>query len=220
MSAPPSNSVDKSKSSSDKQVARLKHITTFFGICTVALLISTTLLAVQKNQGDEERTGLGMSMSDVSVIGDYVWTKAGLEAIPFEEWRMYSGDEGLYVKNFPFPGDNFTEDHLAAASMTMDDLLSMGHVQDRDEFELAAMNEEPLSKVPVVFADPIIIDESLIDYRLQFATDIGSNDIGTSAAKGRLVNPAGRRLREHFYRFPDQCDATPIALEVFLRLMM
>ena len=44
--------------------------------------------------------------------------------------------------------------------------------------------------------------------------------IEETAAGGRLVSPAGRRLREHFYRFPDQCDATPIALEVFLRLMM
>ena len=75
-------------------------------------------------------------------------------------------------------------------------------------------------KVPTLFTDPIVLRETPIDYRMQFAADIGSNMIGESAARGRLVNPAGRRLREHFYRFPDQCDATPIALEVFLRLMM
>jgi len=44
--------------------------------------------------------------------------------------------------------------------------------------------------------------------------------IGEKASKGRLVNPAGRRLREHYYRFPDQCDATPITQEVFIRLMI
>ena len=143
----------------------------------------------------------------------YVWTKAGLEAIPFEDWRAYSGDTGLYIKNFPFPGDDFTADHNATAARSPADLLAVGHIQGRHAFEIDLKDYEPLGEVPVVFSDPIIIKESLIDYRLQFANDIGSNNIGTSAAKGRLVNPAGRRLREHFYRFPDQCDATPIALE-------
>ena len=150
----------------------------------------------------------------------YVWTKAGLEAIPFEDWRAYSGDTGFYIKNFPFPGDDFTASHSTTAARSPSDLLSVGHIQKRHAFKNKLEGNEPLSKVPVVFPDPIIIKESLIDYRLQFANDIGSNNIGTSAAKGRLVNPAGRRLREHYYRFPDQCDATPIALEVFLRLMM
>ena len=160
---------------------------------------------------------------------DYVWTKAGLEAIPFEDWKLFSGDHpsSLYVKNFPFPGDNFTVQHLEAFQQSTGDATSKSNllekrlIQDRNNFLLeAADNQEPITKVPSVFSDPIVIKESIIDYRLQFATDIGSNAIGESAAKGRLVNPAGRRLREHFYRFPDQCDATPIALEVFLRLMM
>ena len=95
---------------------------------------------------------------------------------------------------------------------------------DKDDGEkatraLAAMFEG-YSAVPTLFSDPIIIEQTPIDFRMQFAADIGSTAIGESAAKGRLVNPAGRRLREHCYRFPDQCDATPIALEVFLRLMI
>lgn len=193
-----------------------KSIAIFFGVCSAALLASTIALAVQKNEGAEGRSGLGAP----ATTEDYVWTKAGLEAIPFEDWREYSGDDGFYVKNFPFPGDDVTDLHLAAAAKGADDLLEMGHIERRDAFALRLTDEEPLPEVPVVFADPIVVEESLIDYRLQFASDIGSNDIGNSAAKGRLVNPAGRRLREHFYRFPDQCDATPIALEVFLRLMM
>ena len=42
-----------------------------------------------------------------------VWTKLGLEQIPFDKWRDFSDDDvaSLYIKNFPFPGDHFTLQH-------------------------------------------------------------------------------------------------------------
>lgn len=163
------------------------------------------------------------------------WTKSGLEQIDVKSWRHFSAgeDSSLYLKKFPFPGENFSRNNLDAWKTHVDssvvnlrDLYRQGFVKycrkdDRDEATRALAEVfESYSAVPTLFSDPIIIHQTPIDFRMQFAADIGSTAIGESAAKGRLVNPAGRRLREHFYRFPDQCDATPIALEVFLRLMI
>ena len=160
------------------------------------------------------------------------WTKKGLEAIAWEDWTHFTGEgeaakSSLYVKNFPFPGDLFTDDHLTAwqrhvdSTNSVEDLIDAGYLTIEHGM-VASMDDYTgqFEKVPTLFSDPMILKESPIDYRLQFAADIGSTMIGESASRGRLVNPAGRRLREHFYRFPDQCDATPIALEVFMRLMM
>ncbi len=160
---------------------------------------------------------------------DFVWTKLGLEQIPFDSWRDFSGNataSSLFIKDLPFPGEDFTASHLDAWNANVEDdaniedLLEAGYVLHGFEHQEAVAVFEDYSKIPSTYADPIFMEESLIDYRLQFAADIGSTMIGDTAAKGRLVSPAGRRLREHFYRFPDQCDATPIALEVFLRLMI
>lgn len=165
------------------------------------------------------------------------WTKEGLEAIAWEDWTHFTGEQegavkpSLYIKNFPFPGDLFTDDHLTAwkqcvdSTSSVEDLIDAGYLRilgEEEEMAPSSMDDYTgqFEKVPTLFSDPMIMKESPIDYRLQFAADIGSTMIGESASRGRLVNPAGRRLREHFYRFPDQCDATPIALEVFMRLMM
>lgn len=167
---------------------------------------------------------------------NYVWTKTGLERIPWVNWINFTdskNNESMshYIKGLPFPGDEFNSEHLEAwqefvSDSTLQDISKAGFIAEtmddamkEDQQETSVMFEG-YEKVPTLFTDPIILQESPIDYRLQFASDIGSRMIGESAARGRLVNPAGRRLREHFYRFPDQCDATPIALEVFLRLMM
>ena len=158
----------------------------------------------------------------------FVWTKLGLEQIPFENWRDFSGDSdaSLFIKNLPYPGDTFTDDHFSAWKAHIEDgarmknLLDSGYILSGANHKQAKEVFDSYSKIPSTYAHPIMVKESLIDYRLQFATDIESKMIGDTAARGRLVSPAGRRLREHFYRFPDQCDATPIALEVFLRLMM
>ncbi len=165
---------------------------------------------------------------------DFVWTKSGLEQIPWESWKKFVSKSGEadekflshYVKGFPFPGDAFTPDHydtwktLKGDGQAHEDLIEKGYIVESKHAMKATMVFDNYKKVPTLFSDPIILKESPLDYRLQFAADIGSKMIAESAAKGRLVNPSGRRLREHFYRFPDQCDATPIALEVFLRLMM
>ena len=159
---------------------------------------------------------------------DFVWTKLGLEQIPFENWRDFSGepDSTYFIKKLPFPGEDFTDTHLdtwrahISEGARIENLLKEGFILPGEEHEKAKEVFNDYMKIPSTYANPIVIEESLIDYRLQFATDIGSTMIEDTAAKGRLVSPAGRRLREHFYRFPDQCDATPIALEVFLRLMM
>jgi len=159
---------------------------------------------------------------------DFVWTKLGLEQISFENWRDFSGDseDSLFIKNFPFPGEDFTTSHLNAwkvhidNGVTIQNLLNFEFIMSRKDRTKAKEIYHDYKKIPSTYSNPIVIEESLIDYRLQFAADIGSTMIGETASKGRLVSPAGRRLREHFYRFPDQCDATPIALEVFLRLMM
>ena len=161
-------------------------------------------------------------------LGDFVWTKLGLEQIPFKHWKEFSeeSEASLYIKGFPFPGENFTDAHFSAWKVYVEDgarmqnLLDSGYILSGIEHQKAKEAFDAYSKIPSTYADPIVIKETLIDYRLQFATDIGSTMIEETAAGGRLVSPAGRRLREHFYRFPDQCDATPIALEVFLRLMM
>ncbi len=161
----------------------------------------------------------------------YIWTKSGLEQIKWENWKYFEDDQqmsssSLYLKSFPFPGDAFTFDHLNAWVANVDEdgtfgkLLKSGFIAKSKDKKSVMKVYDDYKKVPTLFTDPIVLHETPIDYRMQFAADIGSNMIGESAARGRLVNPAGRRLREHFYRFPDQCDATPIALEVFLRLMM
>ena len=157
----------------------------------------------------------------------FFWTKEGLEQIPWDSWKQFSDEnlhtESLYIQGFPYPGDTFTSNHKnswsdAIGESSLEELVANGYITGSKE--KAEMVLADYVKVPTLFSDPIVIKETAIDYRLQYAADIGSQMIGESAAKGRLVNPAGRRLREHFYRFPDQCDATPIALEVFLRLMM
>lgn len=164
------------------------------------------------------------------------WTKAGLEQLDVSSWKHFSEDDSssLYLKKFPFPGESFTEEHFNAWKEHVDSSAEMANLTDQG-FIMSCSNKENddgmasralpemfegYSSVPTLFSDPIIIKQTPIDFRMQFAADIGSTEIGESAARGRLVNPAGRRLREHFYRFPDQCDATPIALEVFLRLMI
>ena len=178
------------------------------------------------------------SKKEASKISQYVWTKLGLEQIPWAEWTHFTEDYGnmsmtpasLYIKGFPFPGDFFTEDHYDAwhlkvdlpqnPSSSLEDLVKAGYITDAKDKAEAMEVYNDYTSVPILFSDPIILKETPIDYRLQYAADIGSNMIGERASLGRLVNPSGRRLREHFYRFPDQCDATPIALEIFLRLMM
>ena len=212
--------------------------------CT--LLLSSTHEAVEakkKNQDKlkkpkkNKKTGTPTTDDD-NDNSKYIWTKAGLEQIPWKHWRDFQQDpqqQSLYVKDFPFPGDAFTFEHFEAwiahvlaededggrsSATTFKQLLKDGVIaKSKDKMEVMKVFED-YQKVPTLFSDPMIVEESPIDYRMQYATDIGSHMIGESAARGRLVNPAGRRLREHFYRFPDQCDATPIALEVFLRLMM
>lgn len=153
----------------------------------------------------------------------FYWTKAGLEQIPFAKWGHFSPNDVKYrpyVADIPWPGDNFTEDHLLAwgrhvAKTSAADLLMMGFV---------STEPHPITDVlavPTLFNMPNKVEHTAIDYRLQFAADRGgAKDLGVSAMKGRLSNPAGRRLREHFYRYPDQCDATGIALEVFVRLLL
>ena len=158
---------------------------------------------------------------DDSSSMSYYWTKHGLELIPQADWSTFSTDEEMYlpyIANFPFPQDMFTDEQFDAwnsviGSASYDDLLEQGVISTEME-----TLDQVYSSVPTLYADPIVVNDSLIDYRLHYAADIGSQDLVGKAIGGRLVNPAGRRLREHHYRFPDQCDAPPIALEVFLRL--
>ena len=166
------------------------------------------------------------------------WTKLGLEQIPTDSWSSFSDDDSssLYLNSFPFPGDKFTVNHFGAWKENVDISANMKSLFEQEYIsqctskgalkatralaESAEIMFDGYSPVPTLFSDPIFVEETPIDFRMQFAADIDSASIGESAAKGRLLNPAGRRLREHYYRFPDQCDATPIALEVFLRLMI
>ena len=167
------------------------------------------------------------------------WTKEGLEQISVDSWSAFSDDESssLYLKSFPFPGDKFTEKHFGAWKENVDISANIKSLYEQEYISqctskgalkatraLLAESAETMfdgyTAVPTLFSDPILVEETPIDFRMQFAVDVDSTSIGESAAKGRLLNPAGRRLREHYYRFPDQCDATPIALEVFLRLMI
>ena len=190
--------------------------------CTIAILLS------EKGSSSSSSSPIQLSTDPE----DYVWSKTGLEQIPWGNWKDFTEQDKLemeaqsyYIKGFPFPGDVFTSGHYdtwkdIVSESSLEDLLDQGYIMQSKDSMKAAKVLDDYKKVPTLFSDPIILEESAIDYRLQFAKDIGSQMIGESAAKGRLVNPAGRRLREHFYRFPDQCDATPIALEVFLRLMM
>ncbi len=181
---------------------------------------------------------LGHHITQMTPSRDYscmTWTKIGLEHLDISSWKHFSGDDSssLYLKKFPFPEETFTEEHFNAWKEHIDPSADIATLTDQGfimscskdtngDMATRALAEtfEGYSPVPTLFSDPIIIEQTPIDFRMQFAADIGSTEIGESAAEGRLVNPAGRRLREHFYRFPDQCDATPIALEVFLRLMI
>ena len=138
-----------------------------------------------------------------------VWTKAGLEKIPFDSWREFADDDSssMYIKSFPWPGDHFTLQHYDSwkeyvdPNCKLNELEEMEYVLPCDQVERAKEVYDQYETVPTLFSDPIVMNETYIDYRLQFAADIGSSMIGESAAKGRLVNPAGRRLREHFYRY-------------------
>ena len=137
----------------------------------------------------------------------YVWTKKGLESLSHDEWPIFSsGKSTYYVTDFPFPGDEFTKDQLAKLQSiskvgntvsAMQDLLDSKRIQLADEYamENPGMPWDGIETVPVVYSKPIILDQSMIDYRLQYAADIGSRDLETRAKMGRLVNPAGRRLR-------------------------
>ena len=138
---------------------------------------------------------------------DFVWTKLGLEQIPFENWRDFSGDDSLFIKNLPFPGEDFTDSHFESWKAHVDGgamiegLMDEGYIMGAADHAKAKAVFDDYVKIPSTYSDPIVVEESLIDYRLQFATDIGSTMIGDTASKGRLVSPAGRRLREHFYRY-------------------
>ena len=210
-------------------------------IITALNVASADQLATVGGEDDgrsTQRRRLKNSKKEASKISQYVWTKLGLEQIPWAEWTHFTEDDGntsmttspLYIRGFPFPGDYFTEDHYDAwhlkvdlpqnPSSSLEDLVKAGYITDAKDKAEAMEVYNDYTSVPILFSDPIILKETPIDYRLQYAADIGSNMIGERASLGRLVNPSGRRLREHFYRFPDQCDATPNALEVFLRLMM
>jgi hypothetical protein len=213
----------------------------FANIITALNVASADQLATVGGEDDgrsTQRRRLKNSKKEASKISQYVWTKLGLEQIPWAEWTHFTEDDGntsmttspLYIRGFPFPGDYFTEDHYDAwhlkvdlpqnPSSSLEDLVKAGYITDAKDKAEAMEVYNDYTSVPILFSDPIILKETPIDYRLQYAADIGSNMIGERASLGRLVNPSGRRLREHFYRFPDQCDATPIALEIFLRLMM
>ena len=213
----------------------------FANIITALNVASADQLATVGGEDDgrsTQRRRLKNSKKEASKISQYVWTKLGLEQIPWAEWTHFTEDDGnmsmttspLHIRGFPFPGDYFTEDHYDAwhlkvdlpqnPSSSLEDLVKAGYITDAKDKAEAMEVYNDYTSVPILFSDPIILKETPIDYRLQYAADIGSNMIGERASLGRLVNPSGRRLREHFYRFPDQCDATPIALEIFLRLMM
>ena len=213
----------------------------FANIITALNVASADQLATVGGEDDgrsTQRRRLKNSKKEASKISQYVWTKLGLEQIPWAEWTHFTEDDGnmsmttspLHIRGFPFPGDYFTEDHYDAwhlkvdlpqnPSSSLEDLVKAGYITDAKDKAEAMEVYNDYTSVPILFSDPIILKETPIDYRLQYAADIGSNMIGERASLGRLVNPSGRRLREHFYRFPDQCDATPNALEVFLRLMM
>ena len=213
----------------------------FANIITALNVASADQLATVGGEDDgrsTQRRRLKNSKKEASKISQYVWTKLGLEQIPWAEWTHFTEDDGntsmttspLYIRGFPFPGDYFTEDHYDAwhlkvdlpqnPSSSLEDLVKAGYITDAKDKAEAMEVYNDYTSVPILFSDPLILKETPIDYRLQYAADIGSNMIGERASLGRLVNPSGRRLREHFYRFPDQCDATPNALEVFLRLMM
>jgi hypothetical protein len=191
----------------------------------------------EKEDGRSTRSRRLKTKNSKSSKDSHVWTKLGLEQIPLAEWTHFTEDDGnmsttpsLYIKGFPFPGDYFTKDHYEAwllkvdspqiSSPSLKDLVKAGYIAYVKDKAEAMLVYNDYTSVPTLFSDPIILKETPIDYRLQYAADMESNMIGERASLGRLVNPAGRRLREHFYRFPDQCDATPIALEVFLRLFM
>jgi len=126
------------------------------------------------------------------------------------------------VADIPWPGDNFTTEHLGlwrehvaerGPSVSLASLLALGVISAQPH------PIDDVMPVPTLFSVPHKVEYTAIDYRLQYAADMeGNRDLGMAAVKGPLLNPSSRRLREHFYRFPDQCDATSIALEVFLRL--
>ena len=167
-------------------------------------------------------TCFGGPMMSAPIRQNYYWTKSGLEHIPLSKWAMFSKDEAHnpYVAELPFPGDVFTSEHLSAwNSMTgmksqFTDLLGSDIVSS-DSVKVA------VPSVPTLFNGPVVLEESAIDYRIAYSADLkNSTELYKSFRKGRLNTPSGRRLREHYYRFPDQCDATPIALEVFLRLLI
>lgn len=157
--------------------------------------------------------------SGMNAGNTYFWTKTGLEAIPLVLWPAFALTDDLapYI-DIPFPGDTFTSEHFETwtteiSATSLSELVDMRYISSTPE-------NASVPSVPTLFSDPIFISETPIDYRLQFAADLKDTNIAASAARGRLPNPSGRRLREHYYRYPDQCDATGIALEVFLRLMI
>ena len=106
------------------------------------------------------------------------------------------------MKDFPFPGDSFTNKHFQALQKingnkaervgdAIKKLLDQRYIQTEEHYRQDHPNEnnEPwkgIATVPVVYPEPIVLEQSLIDYRLQFAADIGSRDIAASASRGRF----------------------------------
>ena len=72
--------------SKDDPAKNWKIATASFGVCSLALLASTIVLATRQD-GTTKSTGLGRPNPE------HVWTKAGSEAIPFDSWRAFSNDE-------------------------------------------------------------------------------------------------------------------------------
>ncbi len=111
---------------------------------------------------------------------EYVWTKLGLEKIPWSDWEYFteggmnstSASSSLYIKNFPFPGDSFTQDHYDAWIYSVDptvesleDLVGAGYLMKLEDKDEAMKVYTQYSSVPTLFSDPMIISETPIDYR-------------------------------------------------------
>jgi len=103
----------------------------FANIITALNVASADQLATVGGEDDgrsTQRRRLKNSKKEASKISQYVWTKLGLEQIPWAEWTHFTEDDGntsmttspLYIRGFPFPGDYFTEDHYDAWHLKVD----------------------------------------------------------------------------------------------------